>query len=186
MSNGDLAYLLVNTSPNSAPVTLKTGESHTSASLLELSASSRTARDGITLGGKAVSPDGTWTPADRPRVSTDSLGTLRVSIASDSAVLVAVTRSTADSPKPVSAPPQPLPLTTPTPAAWQRPETRAKPKRTSSSTKSKHHHVRKVKPVHKAKKHAKRHCKIRVSKHARTTRCVPRRRRAARHPARHK
>ena len=95
MPDGDLAYLVVNTTGSRVPVRLLTGMAHAVASLLELRASSPYALTGVTLGGATVSPDGTWAPADSGSVSAGADGSVAVTVAADSAMLVVAKRSAA-------------------------------------------------------------------------------------------
>ena len=90
-ANGTMTVVLDNVqdpaSNGPAKIQLNLGASFSSGSRVNLTASALTAKTGITLGGKAVQPDGTLpAPASAP-VSVNGR-TLTVSVAAGSAALI--------------------------------------------------------------------------------------------------
>jgi hypothetical protein len=87
--SGNVHIVLVDFRPSGAPRVLKLRLPlpYRAGSILRLSAPGLRATSGVTLGGRAVSPTGTWQAAALPHVS-GAPGALRLSMAAGSAALV--------------------------------------------------------------------------------------------------
>jgi hypothetical protein len=93
-ANGTLQVAIVDDEPPGSPaaaLTLHVGTGFSAASLLALTAPSLEATTGVTLGGRPVGPDGSWSePPDLPRLPV-AQGTLAVTVQPASAALVTLT-----------------------------------------------------------------------------------------------
>jgi hypothetical protein len=90
-ASGDVHVVLVNFTPNGmhpALVRLRVPREFRAGTILRLTAPGLRARTGVTLGGRPVSAQGTWSPSTAlPRVSSER-GTLELSMPASSAALV--------------------------------------------------------------------------------------------------
>ena len=76
----------------SVAVRLRVGRGFAGAGILSLTAPSPAALSGVTLGGRAVAPDGSWSvPSRLPRAANRN-GVITVQIAPSSAVLLSVSK----------------------------------------------------------------------------------------------
>jgi hypothetical protein len=91
--DGTLHFVLVDDDPLGARplvVRLPVGRGSPGGSILTLSAPSPAAVAGVRLGGRAVSPDGSWTMPARPPRAANKGGMLSIRLRASSAVLVTV------------------------------------------------------------------------------------------------
>jgi hypothetical protein len=92
--HGGLEYAVVDDDPpgsRDVAVRLPVGAGFSGASVLSLTAPSPSSLDGVRLGGRAVEPDGSWQPANLPRVKVRG-GVIDVKLAPSSAALISVSR----------------------------------------------------------------------------------------------
>lgn len=93
---GGLHFVIVQDEPSSTgPLTvrLRVGPRFRTASILTLSAPSRSAQSGVTLGGRAVAADGSWHASAGGRTLEVHKGIVSVTVPAASAMLVTVTKA---------------------------------------------------------------------------------------------
>jgi hypothetical protein len=91
-ADGRLDFVLVDDDPpgaRPATVRLRVGAGYSGGSVLALRGESPQAVSGVTLGGREVAPDGSWTPGRLPAVAVRS-GTATLTLGPSSAALVGV------------------------------------------------------------------------------------------------